>query len=209
MLLKETNGKQTDFLQDWPLHYYELPTAAERILALDEAARQGLSTDLDEYRRALCEKRFFSKNKEGTTDAFMNAWMMIKASAAAGVSFLQRKRLKRELEEYMDILCLTGFDSENEKSLLARRDEWTDFAKRFIHSCTDSKAYCSTLFGFVPIKDSVIAEKIASEILLVTEQYPSRLGYAAEFAPLREVMCTTYCQMIHNGESYLHPQTQP
>lgn len=208
MLLLENNKRDINFLEDWPLHYYELPSGIERIKALNEAAVQGICTDLDEYRKIMCEKRFFAKNDKGTTDAFLNAWMMIKASAAAGVSFLQKKRLKRELEEYMDILCLTGFDSENEKALLARADEWSDFAKSFIHSCTGSKAYCSTLFGFVPIKDSVIAEKISAEIMLVTKQYPSKFGYAAAFAPLHEVMCATYCQMIHDGESYLQHQAQ-
>ena len=94
MLLQENNKRDINFLEDWPLHYYELPSGIERIKALNEAAVQGICTDLDEYRKIMCEKRFFAKNDKGTTDAFLNAWMMIKASAAAGVSFLQKKRLK-------------------------------------------------------------------------------------------------------------------
>lgn len=133
----------------------------------------------------------------------MRAWTMIQASSAAGVSFLKKKRLTAELETYMRELCLLWDTPRSETEEKILMEEWRDFARTFIASCTGSKAYCSTLFGFVPIKDTVIAEKIAAEILLVTRDYPGKLGLADTFAPFRQVMCDTYCQMIEQGETYL------
>ncbi len=210
MLIK-TNKEtpKTDYLADWPAHYYEIPTAAEKIEALESIEKQGIATASDTYRKALCEKRYFSKNKKGTVDSFFSAWMMIKASSASGISFLTRKKLQRELEGYMEDLCLLRFPYENEEALAVRAEEWRAFAIYFIQSCSDSKSYCSTLFGIVPIKDSIVAEKIANEILLVTSEYPKQFQLAEAFAPLKEIMCEVYCQMIENGETYLHRPAQP
>lgn len=203
MLLKNENTATTDYLADWPSHYYEIPTGMERLEALDHMAGQGLETPEDSFRRAFCEKRFFSIDPSGKTDLFMRAWTMIQASSASGVSFLKKKRLTAELETYMKDLCLLWDASGSEWEEKIRTEEWRDFARTFIASCTGSKAYCSTLFGFVPIKDTVIAEKIAAEILLVTRDYPGKLGLADAFAPFRQIMCETYCQMMEQGETYL------
>lgn len=209
MLLQNDTQEPIDYLQDWPMHYYEIPTAIQRMTILDDAEKKGITTGIDIYRKILCQKRFFSINQKGTVDSFLNAWMMIKASSAAGVTLLQKKRLKRELITYMGMLCLTDFDYHTEESLTALTEEWRDFARYFIYSCTGSKAYCSTLFGFVPIKDSVIAEKIAAEIVQVTMDYPAKFGLEAEFSPFRNIMYDTYYQMISHGETYLPHPAQP
>ncbi|MEY8393163.1 hypothetical protein D3Z36_13805 [Lachnospiraceae bacterium] len=203
MLFSTEQTKQIDYLADWPAHYYEIPTGAARKKALDDITKQGLDVPADSIRRHFCELRFFSKNKAGTIDTFMHAWMMIKSSSAAGVSFLKKKRLMRELETYMEELCLlpSTLFSQEEQQILT--DEWRDFSHSFLASCTGSKAYCSTLFGFVPIKDATIAQKIAEEILLVTRDYPANFGLSEEFAPFRQIMCDTYCQTIAQGEQYL------
>lgn len=203
MILKKEPATQTDYLADWPAHYYEIPNGMARRDALDTIAKQGRSVPADSIRRYFCEHRFFSLNNTGNVDIFMRAWMMIKASSAAGVSFLQKKQLIRQLETHMQDLCLLPSTplSQEEQQILT--EEWRDFACSFLSSCTGSKAYCSTLFGFVPIKDTIVAEKIAEEILLVTKNYPAKLGLSEEFGPFRQIMCDTYCQMIEHGEQYI------
>lgn len=57
-------------------------------------------------------------------------------------------------------------------------------------------------FGIVPIKDASVARKIAEEIDFVTRTYPEKPELADEFAPFREIMVNTYCNMIENGRSY-------
>lgn len=204
MLLPNKDTEKTDYLQDWPSHYYDIPTGSKRRDALAFAKQQGLSTPADVYRKKLCEKRFFSQNSTGTVDSFLHAWMMIKASSAAGSSFLQKKKLTRELETYMEALCLLHYEPESEEERMVLTEEWCDFARYFISSCVGSKGYCSTLFGFVPIKDATVAEKIAAEIQLVTRDYPARFGYEEAFRPLHRILCDTYCSMIEGGADYLN-----
>jgi len=132
----------------------------------------------------------------------MKAWMMIKASGAAGISFFNKRHLQKELKQYMKDLCLLEYAPENETEQAVLLTEWENFAKVLLASCTGSKTYCSTLFGIVPIKDASVARKIAEEIDFVTRTYPQKLELADEFAPFREVMVNTYCNMIENGSSY-------
>ena len=199
MLLRNKDSEETDYLADWPRHYYEIPTGTMRRDYLGKASACGSASPGDSFRLKLCEHRFFSKNNSGTIDTFLYAWTMIKSSSAAGVSFLQKNRLKRELESYMEDFCLPLFETAGEEELVILMAEWQDFAGCLIRTCADSKAYCSTLFGFVPIKDSTIAEKIAAEIRLVTKDYPARFGLDDRFLPLYRVMCDTYHQMVEIG----------
>ena len=121
---------------------------------------------------------------------------------AAGISFFNKRHLQKELKQYMKDLCLLEYAPENETEQTILLAEWENFAKVLLASCTGSKTYCSTLFGIVPIKDASVARKIAEEIDFVTRTYPQKLELADEFAPFREVMVNTYCNMIENGSSY-------
>lgn len=203
MLLQNKYNEKPDYLLDWPSHYYDIPSGTKRMEFLDSAKKLGISSPADPYRIKLCKKRFFSQNKSGTVDSFMHAWMMIKASSAAGCSFLQKRRLTRELEKYMEDLCLLHYEPENDEELMVLNEEWSDFARYFILSCIGNKNYCSTLFGLVPIKDATVAEKIAAEIQLVTRDYPSCFGYEEEFMPLNRILRDTYCNIIEGGADYL------
>ena len=188
MLLKKEKPAQIDYLENWPEHYYEIENAKERKEILAQAISRELDLPNDNYRMKLLEKRY---GKDGKSDVFMKAWMMIKASGAAGISFFNKRHLQKELKQYMKDLCLLGYAPENETEQTV-----------LLASCTGSKTYCSTLFGIVPIKDASVARKIAEEIDFVTRTYPQKLELADEFAPFREVMVNTYCNMIENGSSY-------
>lgn len=77
MLLKKEKPAQIDPLENWPEHYYEIENAKERKEILAQAISRGLDLPNDNYRMKLLEKRY---GKDGKSDAFMKAWMMIKAS---------------------------------------------------------------------------------------------------------------------------------
>lgn len=205
MLFKSNNLDETDYLKEWPSHYYEIPTAMKRKEALEEAKRQGISVPADAYRKKYCEKRFFTRNSEGTVDLFMYAWMMIKSVSAVGVSMFGMKKVRRELESYMENLCLYDYETAGQEERSVLTEEWGDFARCLINSCADSKNYNAALLwpGLKQLKDSVLAEKIAADIFLVTRDYPAHFGLDAKVAPLKEIMCDTYCQMIENAEEYL------
>lgn len=201
MILKKENAPDIDYLADWPKHYYEIENISDRKKYLSLAIEKNLNMPNDIYRMKLLEKRY---GTDGKTDSFMKAFMMIKASGAAGISFFNKKHLEKELKQYMQLLCLSDYETENdtEKNILLA--EWENFAKVFILSCTGCKTYCSTFFGIVPITDASVARKIAEEIKFVTKEYPSKFDLAKSFTPFYEVMVNTYCNLIENGTSYWH-----
>ena len=95
MLLKKEKPAQIDYLENWPEHYYEIENTKERKEILAQAISRGLDLPNDNYRMKLLEKRY---GKDGKNDAFMKAWMMIKASGAAGISFFNKRHLQKELK---------------------------------------------------------------------------------------------------------------
>lgn len=201
MLLKKETTSNTDFLEDWPVHYHEIKTALQRKDILEKAIAQNLDPVHNTYRMKLLEKRFFSMNKKGTVDSFMRAWIMIHAAAAANDSVLI-KRQQRELIGYLKDLCLYDYIPENEAERQILVEEWTDFIKSYLLSCIGNKNYCSTFFNMISLKDEAIARKIADEIDLVTRIYPSKFGLADFLVPFRHVVISTYSRMIEHGESY-------
>lgn len=144
------------------------------------------------------KKRF----PDGKSDSFMRAWMMICASGASGISIFNKKHLTKELRQYMQDLCLTGYDllPPEEKAQLS--SEWEDFAITLFSTCVESKTYCSTLFGLIPVKDASVARKLAEEIDFVTRIYPAALSCEDDFLPFRSVMIQCYCSRIENGSAY-------
>lgn len=201
MLLKKKDLPEFDFLENWPAHYYKIKDIIKRKEFLEKAITQNLDSEHDCYRMKLLNRRFFKENKKGTTDSFMLAWIMIKASASSGDAFIIKKK-KRELENDLKNLCLCDFTPENEAEQQVLEEEWSDFARCYLSSCVESKNYCSTLFNMIPLKDDAVAKKIVAEINLVTLSYPSKFGLENFMAPLRQIMIHTFCQMIENGASY-------
>lgn len=205
MLLKNTKIADSEYLKEWPDHYYEIPTAMQRIEALNAAESQGIAVPSDSYRRKLCEKRFFSRNSEGTSDLFMYAWMMLRTAGEGRAPLFGMKKLKKELESHMEELCLFEYEKSAQEARGILIKEWGDFAESFINSCVTSKNYGVLLpwIGIGRDSDFTIAEKIAAEIFFVTREYPFHFDLDAQFTPLREVMCDTYCRMIENAEEHL------
>lgn len=205
MLLKNNQMDETEYLKDWPAHYYEIPTGLKRKEALEKAEKEGFAVSSDVYRRKLCEKRFFTGNRDGTVDLFMRSWLMIKAAGDSGLPLFGMKKVKKELETQMENLCLPGYEALCQEERTALREEWGDFAERFIDACAQSRNYGYTLpwLGLGRCSDSAIAEKIAVEIFFITRDYPAHFGMEAQFLPLREVMCETYLRMIANAGEYL------
>lgn len=203
MLLKKNVEPKPDYLQDWPNHYYEIDDIAERKEILQKAIELNLDPAHDKYRLKLFERRYCTGDKKKMIDAFMYAWVMIKASSASSISFFNKKQKHREMVSYMESLCLLNFEPECPEEKQVLTEEWNAFAKQFISSCADSRSYRSILFGIATIKDPAVAGKLAAEIKLVTETYPAYLGYAETFLPFRQILMDNFRQMIEDGESYL------
>ena len=165
-------NEKTDYLSEWPAHYYEIEDINERERILKLAIEQKLDPAGDEKRLLVLKKRFGEKQAEKRADHFLHAWMMIQATGAGGVSFFQKKRQKKELCGYFSQLGIQMEETKNVEKEPDREDacgyvleeEWKNFAYTYLASCTGSRAYCSTLFGIVPIKDAAVDERLPGSI---------------------------------------------
>lgn len=133
---------------------------------------------------------------------FYHAWVMISSSSSMSVNILTRHHMAKELQESMSELLLNDYHRSPNDIKAKIEAEWEDFALSFLLSCINSKAYCSTLFNIVPIKDPSVAQKIANEIYQVTYAYPSQFHLEQDFLPLRKIMFSTFCSQIENGIHY-------
>ena len=190
------NNISKDYMEEWPLHYYEIEDISEREHALTAFLAQHPDSLDDQKRLVLLHKRF-GDHTANRGDRFMAAWMMIQISGNSSVHFLNRKRMEKELRKNLQALCILDFEKDD---ILVQ--EWYDFARRFLYSCTSCKSYGSTLFGMFPLKDKTVAAKIASEIDHVTRIIPLTFGLAKECEPFRQIIVDTYIKTIENGQSF-------
>ena len=182
-------------MEEWPLHYYEIEDISEREQALTTFLELHPDSLDDQKRLVLLHKRFGDRT-ESRGDRFMAAWMMIQISGNSSVHFLNRRHMEKELRKNLEALCILNFEKND---ILIQ--EWCDFARRFLYSCTSCKSYGSTLFGMFPLKDKTVAAKIASEIDHVTRIIPLTFGLAKECEPFRQIVVDTYVKTIEDGQA--------
>lgn len=201
MLSRKKTTSKINYLEDWPTHYYDIPTPSLRKEYLEQAIASNLDPDHDLCRMELLKKRFGMKGKKDSGDSFMLAWIMIKSAALAEDNLLIKKQ-KRELDKYVEDLCLRSFVSASPAMKQVLEEEWTDFARRYILSCIKSKNYSSTFFGIIPLQYETIAKKLADEIDLVTRFYPDMFDAAQDFIPLRRMFMDAYYQLVDDADLY-------
>ncbi len=194
-LIKETEI-QTNYLENWPMHYYEIPDINLREDCLLEILNKDPDSQDDIRRLEILRKRY-GKVRTKRPDLFMNAWLMIKVSGNERPSFLTRKTFARELRANLAALCLVDYEQSD-----VLVEEWEDFAKTCIKSFASSKTYRSAVFGLLQVGDRNTALRIASDIIEVTRTIPSWYGYEKEAEPLYHIMKNAYLRLIENGDAY-------
>lgn len=137
-----------------------------------------------------------SNQKNPEKDPMMQAWTEILATGSMSVNFLNRAKLTRELEQSIQLF---GLSTSSENAVPS--SELNDFALRFLTSSVGNKAYRSTVFGLISMKDHTLALKIASEIDRVTRLIPASFHLENALAPLHTVMVQSYRSNIENGDS--------
>ena len=198
--MQTANNIPENYMEEWPLHYYEIEDISERESALKMFLEQHPDSADDQKRLMLLHKRFGSNlpysGAANRGDRFMAAWMMIGISGNSSVHFLNRKHMEKELRQNLEALCILNYEKD---AVLTQ--EWQDFARRFLYSCTSCKSYGSTLFGMFPLKDKTVSAKIASEIDHVTRIIPLTFDLAKECEAFRQVMIDNYITTMENGKS--------
>lgn len=201
MRLREHEEAEIDCREDWPRHYYEITDIDQRENILKEMLETLPAMQEENLRRLeILQKRYPQEPRiQGKRrDNFIAAWMLLMITGRTGVNFLNRKRTEREIRSCLRDFGLLDFPQDD---LL--RAEWRDFAALWIRTCAQDKAYSSTAFGMLRLKDSTLAEKILSEINEVTLRIPQKFGLEQKVLPLREIMLAAFSRMIPNAQEFL------
>ena len=194
-MLRQNEEPVSDFLEDWPRHYYEQEDPEKRSEYLEKYLSLHPESEDDQRRQKLLQKRFDLSAKE-PVDLFIRAWMMIRIMENDKVGFLNRKSLEKRLREQMEELCIGNRPDD----ILVR--EWRDFARKYIIICCDSGSYRKTAFGLFSISNEKTALKIAREIDLVTRIIPARLNLEEDFVVFRDTVVDVYCSLLQDGEEF-------
>jgi hypothetical protein len=176
----------------WPERYYKTENIAERESMLDEVLKSDPSED-DLRRKELLKKRY--RQNRNRDDLFMEAWLMITVAAKDSVGLLSRGRKERELKRLAEQLMIT---SDPDPVL---REEWKDFAGKWISSCL-GKQYRSAAFGLFTMKDRQVAQKIANEINAVSRDYPAVFSLEDSFREFRKTLIEVFRETIDVSDEY-------
>ena len=135
-------------------------------------------------------------NPEERFSPMIRAYLMMMVTGRTSVNFLNAKRLKREMTEYV-----TAFGIEENGAVKdddAQR-ELSAFAEYFIDSCLHSSAFRTTLFGTIPMSDDGAATRLAEDIHEVTGTIATRFGIAELVRPLRTALFEAYKSQVKNS----------
>lgn len=199
-MLLSHQQKDIDLQEDWPIRFYESRDPLARLDALEVRLRELPENTEEHARREILLKRFpeLKNGKQPERDSFIAAWMMLLIVGRSGVNFLNRKKLKKDIETQLNALGILNCSTD--PALLAR--EWESFAALWIETCVQDRTYTSTAFGMFRLKDDRLASKIAAEIDEATRLIPAKFGYEAECADFRTVVIRCFEQRIENGAYY-------
>ena len=226
MLYNEEMKIDTDPFSDWPKAYYKERDPLKREVFIKgkierlKDAEGSLEDNSREEEKKREEERLFvlyerypslKEKKEGkagifqngntVVDRYMFSWLNILICGRAGIHFWNKKSLKKEVAELLDIFHLSE-EEAGESLIELRKSEWESFASFWIETCVGDKSYSSTVFGFLRMSDESLAKKMGREIADAMVFIPRALGLEEKAKPLKEVFMQCYCKSIYQGEKY-------
>ena len=228
MLYNEELKIDTDPFSDWPKAYYKERDPLKRevfikgkIERLKNADAEGSLEDnsreeekkREEERLSVLYERYPSlkekkagkagifQNGNTVVDRYMFSWLNILICGRAGIHFWNKKSLKKEVAELLDIFHLSEEEAGESLGEL-RKSEWESFASFWIETCVGDKSYSAPVFGFLRMSDESLAKKMGREIADAMVFIPRALGLEEKAKPLKEVFMQCYCKSIYQGEKY-------
>ncbi len=195
-MLQKTEEK-IDYLDQWPLHYYEVENINEREKYLKQILSQSPESKEDHERLNVLHIRYGHEKNGKRPDLFLRAWMNLKTASTEKTSFLNHRHKEKEIREYFTELCILNHERN---SIL--HEEWKDFARTWITLCANSTSYRSAVFGMLKVSDQNTAMRIANDIDAITNLLPAEFGLQKECAEFRQILIDTYKSLLENGETY-------
>ena len=178
----------------WPECYYAETDPALRLQMLNEHMDE--DPDGNQIRLQLHQRRYVTKKKlffsSENVDMFMRSWMLMKVSATQAEEHWQEAALVKEWRGYMKNLLLADSDYADglARELLCR--EWTAFFEQYLALCLHDRTFSTALSGTIHLSRNAIAEKIAAEWELLTEEFPEKLHLSEDFYDFHRCAADVY-----------------
>lgn len=195
MLLKKEG--EPAYLEDWPLHYYEIEDIDQRGACLQEMLSRNPDSKEEQERLELYRRRFGKLVSGKHADAFMHGWVMIKVADPSHRLVFSRGHAEKEFRESLAELCVLDWPRTAQLDA-----EWRDFARTWVLACSGSASYKSAIFGILQSSDHTVALRMAAEIDQVTRIIPAQFGLEQECAQLHEIMKEVYVSLVAHGGEY-------
>lgn len=195
MLLKQEQN--TNYLDNWPEHYYEIKDINERHRVLLDILKTQNKTSDDILRLEVLEFRFGKNIAAKRADRFMRGWINAKTLSTERISFFNKKRIEKEFRNCLKDLAVLDYARND-----VLRGEWKSFSEEFILSCINSHSYKQIAIGVGHVSDKNVAMRIAGDIDSITKKLPASFSLEEECKELHEIMVKTYREMLENGAQY-------
>lgn len=191
MLLKQNDLIEQEFLQDWPLHYYEIADIAKREAVLKHILEENPDSVDDQKRMTILKKRY----PDLKSDMYMRAWLELKMHQNDGSTRLFFKSKQKEVQKSLKLL---GIYDERDSVLL---EEWRQFARYKMAFDSANKSYRVAALGIGDVGEKNASLRIANEIRTVLKDIPSKYGFSKETEELYQIFEETFKGMMKDGES--------
>jgi len=184
-----------EYLEEWPLHFYELSDAALREKCLKEYLKQHPDSAEDQRRLEILQHRYGTSVRK--QDKYYYAWCMLKG-VSESTSFLNRRRREKDIRQYMIDLGVLTLKMDELQEL-----EWKNFAADFIEKAMKGNSYGVNLLGLGRVSDHDKAFRIANDIHTVAVSLPREIYLEKQAARFREIMEEAFVAQVKEGNDIL------
>ena len=194
-MMKKKKEFKMEYLENWPVHYYELDDSGLRLQCINEYLNQHPDSQDDMRRLEIYQHRFGTGLS--TQDKYYYAWVMLKSVSQSTVIF-NRSHREKDIRKYMiDLGVLSAKTDQFQKQ------EWENFAVSFIRYALKGSSYGSMLMGLGKVSERDKAFRIANDIRTVTISLPREICLEKEAQPLYDIFAKAFAEAVEDGEDIL------
>ena len=141
-----------------------------------------------EFKESIEHKRYYTIDNTGKTDNYMKAWIDLKTARAMGVNAFRQQTPDQIFNAFLEDFDLAGYADRPLEEQEVLKDQWQDFAKKYVSMCRFDKSYSTALFGLITLKNDAIRSKITEEVDGLLASYADQFGHRQDFAPLYDAL---------------------
>lgn len=170
-------------------------------LTVEKEGREGIYRQLLEHSdvdtttlQEIWELRYPAKRGllSGVTDAFLNSMMELLYIASQKPSWINRKRLTKQMQAAAAALGLDRYSEKSAKAQELYRKEYENVVQFFIHLGRTDDSYSRGAFNLMQLSDKKLARKIWGDLNTMAHEMPAAFGMEELYAPFAQAAETVY-----------------